>query len=102
MPWEGLKPAELGSRLRIAREAAGITQAAASMSIEIARTTLVAIEQGQRRLRTKELQQLARLYGTSVNALLRREAVFVDIVPQFRKLASSRGRGCHQGGSTPV
>ena len=89
MAWEGLNPAELGSRLRIAREAAGMTQASVAKSIDIARTTLVAIEQGQRRLRTKELQQLARLYGTSVNALLRREAVFVDIVPQFRKLGSS-------------
>ena len=89
MPWEGLNPAELGSRLRIAREAAGMPQAAAADGIDIARTTLVAIEQGRRRLRTNELQQLARLYGTSVNALLRREAVFVDIVPQFRKLGSS-------------
>lgn len=89
MPWEGLNPTDLGSRLRIAREAAGITQAAAAKSIDIARTTLVAIEQGRRRLRTSELQQLAHVYGTSVNALLRREAVFVDIVPQFRKLGSS-------------
>ena len=89
MPWEGLNPAELGRRLRIARESAGITQAAVAKSIDIARTTLVAIEQGQRRPRTEELQQLARIYSTSVNALLRREAVFVDIVPQFRKLGSS-------------
>jgi len=89
MAWEGLSPADLGSRLRIAREAAGITQAAAAKKIEIARTTLVAIEQGRRRLKTSELQQLARVYGTSVNALLRREAVFVDIVPQFRNLGSS-------------
>ena len=86
MPWEGLNPADLGSRLRVAREAAGITQADAAKSIDIARTTLVAIEQGRRRLKTSELQQLARVYGTSVNALLRREAVFVDIVPAFRKL----------------
>ena len=55
MPWEGLNPTDLGSRLRIAREAAGITQAAAAKSIDIARTTLVAIEQGRRRLRTSEL-----------------------------------------------
>ena len=32
------------------------------------------------------LTRLARLYGTSVNALLRREAVHVDLVPRFRKL----------------
>ena len=89
MSWEGLNAGDLGARLRIAREAAGITQATAAESIDIARTTLVAIEKGQRRIRTAELQRLARLYDTSVNALLRREAVFVDIVPQFRRLSSS-------------
>lgn len=89
MPWKGLNVADLGARLRIAREGAGITQAAAAKKIDLERTTLVAIEKGQRRLGTGELQQLARLYDTSVNALLRRVAVFVDIVPHFRKLSSS-------------
>jgi Zn-dependent peptidase ImmA (M78 family) len=36
-----------------------------------------------------ELQKLAQLYGTSVNALLRREAIQVDLAPRFRKLAGS-------------
>ena len=64
---------DIGERLRLARETAGITQADAATSINIARTTLLAIEKGQRRVRSDELQQLARLYHTSVNALLRRE-----------------------------
>jgi Zn-dependent peptidase ImmA (M78 family)/DNA-binding XRE family transcriptional regulator len=88
-PLEEISPADVGERVRIAREGAGISQANAAASIGIARTTLVAIEQGQRRIRMSELQHLARLYGTSVNALLRQEAIQVDLAPRFRKLAGS-------------
>jgi Zn-dependent peptidase ImmA (M78 family)/transcriptional regulator with XRE-family HTH domain len=83
---DSIPPADVGERLRIARENADITQKDAADQINIARTTLVAIEQGQRRIRIDELQALAKLYGTSVNALLRREAVHVDLAPRFRKL----------------
>lgn len=80
---------DVGRRLRIAREAAGMTQAHVAANINAARTTLVAIEKGQRALRFAELRRLARLYGTSVNALLRRESVYIDLVPRFRKLPGS-------------
>ena len=40
-------------------------------------------------MRTDELQHLARLYGTSVNTVLRREAVHVDLVPRFRRLSTA-------------
>lgn len=83
---ELMAPHEVGERLRVAREAADVTQAAAADRIKVARTTLVAIEQGQRKVRLKEIQKLARLYLTSVNAILRREAVHVDLAPRFRKL----------------
>jgi len=88
-PLDQMVPADVGERLRIAREGAGITQADAAASIDVARTTLVAIEQGQRRVRMNEVQQLSRLYRTSVNALLRQEAVHVDIAPRFRRLTES-------------
>jgi Zn-dependent peptidase ImmA (M78 family)/DNA-binding XRE family transcriptional regulator len=88
-PLDQIAPAEVGERLRIARETAALTQASAALAIEVARTTIVAIEQGQRRIRMSELQRLARLYRTSVNALLRREAVHVDLAPRFRKLPRS-------------
>ena len=80
---------ELGRRLRTARERAKLNQADAATTIGAARTTLLAIEQGQRRIRTDELQKLAKAYGTSANALLRREAVILDMVPQFRRLRRS-------------
>ena len=80
---------DVGARLRGAREATGLTQTDAAAELRVARTTLVAMEQGRRRVRTEELQHLARLYGTSVNAVLRREAVHVDLVPRFRKLSTA-------------
>ena len=86
MSEEGLDPVEVGRRLRIARETAGMTQAYAAARVDVARTTLVAVEKGQRAVRTAELLPLARLYETSVNTLLRRESVHVDLVPRFRKL----------------
>lgn len=82
-------PVETGERLRIAREGVKMTQAAAAQAIGVARTTIVAMEQGERRVQMSELQQLARLYGTSVNALLRRESVHVDLAPRFRRMVGS-------------
>jgi Zn-dependent peptidase ImmA (M78 family)/transcriptional regulator with XRE-family HTH domain len=77
---------ELGERLRIARETARVTQANAAEAINVARTTLIAIEQGQRRVRMDELQKLAQLYDMSVNALLRQESIHVDLIPRFRRV----------------
>jgi len=89
MSLDQLNTLDVGERLRIARDAAGINQANAAAAIKVARTTLVAIEKGNRRVRMGELQQLAKLYGTSVNALMRQEAIQVDLAPRFRKLAGS-------------
>ncbi len=80
---------EVGRRLKIARERLNIKQEDAANAIEVSRPTLVAIEQGSRRIKMKELQVLTNRYGTSVNALLRREAVYTDIIPQFRKVKDS-------------
>ena len=85
MTLHSIDPIDIGARLRGAREAAGLTQTDAATDLRVARTTLIAMEQGRRRVRIDEIQHLARLYGTSVNAVLRREAVHVDLVPRFRK-----------------
>ena len=92
MSVEEVNAAEIGERLRIEREANDLTQAAAASAIDIARTTLVAIEKGERKVRFEELQKLARLYKTSINTLLRREAIFVDLLPRFRKLNEGEDR----------
>jgi len=87
---------QTGERLRKARETARLTQADAAREANMARTTLIAIEQGQRRIRTDELQVLARLYKTSANAVLREEAVHVDLAPRFRKLSEAQSDGIEE------
>lgn len=77
---------EIGRRLRVARKNAGVLQNDAALHIGVSRPTLVSIEKGVRRVRIDELQRLAHYYGTSANAILRREAVHTDLVPKFRKL----------------
>lgn len=83
---ENMTPVEIGERLRVARDQAGLTQADAASAVNLSRTTLVAIEQGQRRVRLEELRALAKLYKTSINEMLRQEAVKAELTPKFRKL----------------
>lgn len=80
-----LTPEALGALLRDARENAKLTQAAAARALNVARTTLVAIEQGQRRARVEELQKLAALYHVSLNVLLRQGSAKIDLRPRFRR-----------------
>lgn len=84
---DSLSPVEIGERLRVARESANVTQADAAKAANVARTTVVAIEQGQRQVRIDEIRLLVEKYGTSLNRILRNEAVHVDLIPRFRKLS---------------
>jgi len=93
---ERLTDPEIGERLRIAREGRRMTQAQAAELIAAARTTIVAIEQGKRRVQMDELQKLASGYGTSANAILRRTAVHLDMAPRFRKLRESEDADVEQ------
>ncbi len=77
--------ARIGERLRVARTSVGLTQEEAAEAAGIARTTLVAIERGDREPRPEELLALATKYQVSVHSLLRPTAVRVELVPQFRK-----------------
>ena len=89
MTGDRLTDAEIGERLRLARESEKLTQAEAAALIGAARTTIVAIEQGKRRPRWKNCKSSASAYRTSANAVLRREAVHLDMVPRFRKLSGT-------------
>ena len=83
---------EIGRRLRLARENAGIKQDDAAQFIGVSRPTLVSIEKGGRSVRIQELQVLARHYGVSANALLRREAVHTDLVHRFRRMRETEDK----------
>lgn len=86
-------PLELGDRLRHARTQAGLTQAQAANALQVARTTLVALEKGQRRVRADELKLMADIYGASVSSLLRESAVHVELSPRFRALNDKDDEG---------
>jgi Zn-dependent peptidase ImmA (M78 family)/DNA-binding XRE family transcriptional regulator len=81
-----MDPVELGRRLKAARNAARLTQEQAAARLGLARTTIVAIERGDRGLTADEFVGLCDLYDTSPGHLLRPEAVHVDLTSQFRRL----------------
>jgi len=68
-----IEPGVLGERLANARRARRFTQAEVAEQLGIARTTLTAIEKGQRRPRNLELVQLAGLYGRQVEDLVHKD-----------------------------
>ena len=62
----------------------------------MARTTLVAIEKGERRIVPHELLQLASLYGRSVSSLVSKRTVTESLVTQFRAAQREMGPGFDQ------
>lgn len=74
----------LGKELQQARVRKGLTQEDAAKIIDVARTTIVAIEQGTRRVRPEELIKLAQRYGLQVSDFVRTHPEFAMSQPQFR------------------
>ena len=67
---------QLGKELQEARKNCGMTQEAAAVVLGVARTTITAIEKGERRIKAGELISLARAYGRQVNAFVRQRPQF--------------------------
>jgi Zn-dependent peptidase ImmA (M78 family)/DNA-binding XRE family transcriptional regulator len=74
----------LGEVLQQARKKCNMTQADAAKIIDAARTTIVAIEKGERRLKPNELIKLARAYGRAVSDFVRPSPVIEPFQLQFR------------------
>ena len=79
-----LDPQALGEKLKLARVSRTLTQGEVAAKMGMVRTTLVAIEKGERRVNARELAALADLYGRSLSEWLRNEPASVPLVPQFR------------------
>ncbi|HEX9943157.1 MAG TPA: XRE family transcriptional regulator [Thermoanaerobaculia bacterium] len=84
-PLDTIEPRVLAARLREAREARGWTQQQLADRLKMARTTIVAIEKGERRLRPQELIELASLLGRSVSEFLQRGAPPEGFAVQLRE-----------------
>ncbi|CAN5662792.1 hypothetical protein BH23CHL2_BH23CHL2_27280 [soil metagenome] len=84
-----INPRTVGSRLREARSARGLTQQAVADHLGVARTTVTAIEKGERRIKPSELIRLASLYGRSVGEFLRRGEPVEAFAVQLRATLDS-------------
>lgn len=95
-----IDPRQLGERLKQARKQRGMTQADAAKVIDAARTTMVAIEKGERRLKSNELIELARAYGKAVSDFVRPEPAIEPFEVQFR--AASQRSEQEEAQITPI
>ena len=87
---------ELGSKLQQARKRKGMTQADAAEVISTSRTTITAIEKGERRIKAPELVKLAQAYGEPVSHFVQESPKITSFDVQFRaslQRNSSRSRG---------
>src|ERR1035441_6252143 len=84
---ENRSPKDIGEPLRAARSNAGLTQQKAADDLRLARTTLIAIEKGERRIRSDEFRAMVTLYGISVNTFFQSECTATEFVPRFRALS---------------
>ena len=64
---------QLAARLKEARDYLGLSQETVAQQLDIPRASVSAFESGRRRVTSIELQRLARLYRTTVSALLDEE-----------------------------
>lgn len=75
---------QLGKELQIARSRKGMTQEEAAKVIDVARTTITAIEKGERRIKATELIRLAQAYGRQVSDFVRPRPIVEPFQVQFR------------------
>src|ERR1700677_2473322 len=81
---EEIDPRVLGARLQDARRSAGLTQQAVADRMEMARTTIVAIEKGERRITPEELIRFAKFYRQHVSDFVGRRVHAEGFLAQFR------------------
>lgn len=87
----GTNPRTLVARLRSAREARGWTQQQAAEALGIARTTMVAMEAGERRVKPEEIARLAQLYHRKLSELVREDPPIEGFAVQLRATLPTSG-----------
>ena len=74
----------LGRNLQEARKKRGLTQEDAAKIIQVARTTMTAIEKGERRIKPGELIKLSQAYGRQVSDFVRERPAIQPFRVQLR------------------
>lgn len=75
---------QLGARLKEARRARGLSQEAVAARLGILRTTVVALEQGERRVKPEELLEMAKMFGRPPGEFVSKRSHKEPFTPQFR------------------
>jgi Zn-dependent peptidase ImmA (M78 family)/transcriptional regulator with XRE-family HTH domain len=81
---------QLGERLSDARKRAKLTQAQVAERLGMARTTIVAIEKGERRPSNVEIVKFSEVLAIPVHDLLREGHLRTELSPRFRMGATDR------------
>lgn len=87
---EKMDPKEIGIRLREARKARGLTQQDAADHINVTRTTITAIEKGERRIQPSEFGKLVALFGRSISDFIRKGEPVEAFTVQLRATLPSQ------------
>jgi len=77
-------PKVVGAQLQAARREMGLTQEQAGEKLSMARTTVIAIEKGERKVSGEELVRFAALYGKKMAEIVKVPVTLDDFTPQFR------------------
>ncbi len=83
----------IGSRLAIARERAGLSQAQVSVALGLPRPSISEIEAGRRRVAAEELVRLAELYSVEMDWLAGRGEEKMDLLRDKLQLAARKLAG---------
>jgi Zn-dependent peptidase ImmA (M78 family)/transcriptional regulator with XRE-family HTH domain len=78
---------QLGERIAATRKRRKLTQAELAARLGVTRTTVVAMEKGERRPTSAELMRLSEILGVSVNELVREHAALGEVGPRFRMVS---------------
>jgi len=89
--FESIDPHPLAEALRKARKDSGLTQADAAEIIGASRTTVTAIEKGERRVKADELIALSRAYGRQVGDLVRPRPAIESFRDRFKAVPHPLG-----------
>ena len=87
----GIDPRVLGRRIQEARKARGLTQQQMADALSLARTTVTALEKGERRVRPDEIISMAGLFGRTVSDLVGSREPISDFAVQFRTAINTAG-----------
>jgi len=86
-----MDPKILGQRLQDVRKARGLTQQDVAKELDVARTTITALEKGERKIQPNELVTLARLYGREISDLVSNRPILGSFAVQFRSSVINTG-----------